>query len=151
MADWYDELSAGEREYLYAYCSVLLCEAKEALEAGQRIPVLDYMAMCIECHLIAPEWLGREFCRLQQLGASGTLSSWDKAFGRPKTSGWVARWKRDLEEARIVFDHVQRASLEEHRPIDDCLFREIGDKIGCGVTRVKKLYAAQRREHRDYS
>ena len=61
MADWYDELSAGEREYLYAYCSVLLCEAKEALDAGLRIPVLDYMAMCIEFHLIA--WLEREFCR----------------------------------------------------------------------------------------
>ena len=34
MADWYDELSAGEREYVYAYGSVLLCEAKEALDAG---------------------------------------------------------------------------------------------------------------------
>jgi hypothetical protein len=69
----------------------------------------------------------------------------------PETSGWVARSKRDFEEARIIFDHVQRASLKERRPIDDCLFSEIGEKIGCGATRVKKLYGAERRQRRDLS
>jgi hypothetical protein len=151
MGDWYDELSEGGREYAYAYGSVLLCEAKKALDAGQRIPILEYMAMCVEFHLIAPEWLQKEFLRLYELGVEGKLSSWDKAFGRPKTSGWAARHARNLEEAQVVFDYVQRASLEEHRPINDCLFREIGEKIGCGATRVKQLYASERRQRRDLS
>lgn len=120
---------------------VELANAKQAFDAGNKSAALKAVSVCFEHDLAVPTWASDALVAVQKAIDEYQARSWDEVLGRPHPKGkhLAAQRKRMRLRAKIHWA-VLEAVGDHARPIDECLFEEIGSRFSVGKTLAAELY-----------
>ncbi len=111
---------------------------------GDRTALAHAVAICAKLGITLPEWAASGFVIGYRNLINYNADSWESILGSPIPKGQHAKaTRRRLEHAFAVWLEVQH----RHKagvPIDDELFREIGERHEIGATLAKDYYRSEK-------
>lgn len=118
--------------------------ARHDIESGSGVAVIDAVAKCVQCDLVAPDWLARAFLRRWRMVKDARVDSWDHddAFGAPFPKGSQLAAIRRRRSNRIAIHNIVSSfvRMNPDEPLDPH-WDDFGRQIGEGRTRAQELHA----------
>ena len=118
---------------------------------GDKTVILESIAICARWGFPLPEWLAREFLKAYDDVTDKKLKSWDDAFGQPHPKGkHKGDLKKEYKDGFEVFKRVKEIVKTEGWPIDEHLFKRVGEELGVGGKTITAKFYYFMKEIEDY-
>jgi len=122
-------------------------KCRERFLEGDQFALLEALSTCLGASMPIPIWVQKGFVRAYRRIAEYEANSWDDVLGPPHKKGIHLAAERKKREMMIsVYLKVQ--AIKEKKPsapIDDELFKSVGEEFSIGKTLAKEYYYAMKK------